>query len=47
MIKQQPFDFYLVDGSYCAACAIMSFLHAMKYGTDIRNVRVSVHDNER
>ena len=47
MTEQQPFDFYLVDGRYRVACAVMSFLHAMKYGADMRKVRVGVHDNDK
>ena len=43
--EQEPFDIYLVDGRYRVACACISFLHAMKYGADMENVRVAIHDN--
>ena len=47
MAELEPFDFYLIDGRYRVACAIMSFLHAMKYGADMTKVRVGIHDNDK
>lgn len=41
----KPFDVYLVDGRYRVACACLSFLHAIKTGGVMENVRVGVHDS--
>jgi len=43
VFEQEPFDVYLVDGLYSVNCACVSFLHAMKRGADMAEVRVAIH----
>jgi len=49
MSEPRAFDVYLVDGRYRVACACLSFLHAIKHGSDgdLSKVRVGIHDNDR
>jgi len=39
-LEKKPFEVYIIDGRYRVACACVSFLHAMKYGADMSQVRV-------
>jgi protein O-GlcNAc transferase len=43
-VEQEPFDFYMVDGRYRVACALLSFLHGMQHGGDMAHVQVAIHD---
>ena len=43
VFEQKPFDVYLADGMYRVNCACVSFLHAMKRGADMAEVRVAIH----
>jgi hypothetical protein len=43
-VEQEPFDFYMVDGRYRVACALLSFLHGMQHGGDMDHVQVALHD---
>jgi hypothetical protein len=42
--EPKAFDFYLVDGRYRVACALISFLHALSRGASRDHIRVAIHD---
>lgn len=42
--EPKAFDFYLVDGRYRVACALISFLHALSRGASRDDIRVAIHD---
>jgi len=44
LLEQESFDFYFIGGRYLpVSCLCISFLHAMKFGADMKRVKVGVN----